>query len=161
MVIYIGRNKTKCLIDKEDFKKLNKKGNYFCNTEHGYIVIKNYLGFKDGKAKYKEVYLHRMIMSPPSKMQVDHINGNKLDNRRKNLRLCTAGDNSRNKAQFKGKYKGVYLNKKSNKWVAQITFNYKVMNLGTYKKIEDAALAYNKKAKELHGNFAFINKIKQ
>lgn len=159
MLIYVGKNKTECLIDEEDYEKLNKKGNFFCNTEQGYICVKNYISFKNGKAKYKQQYLHRMIMDAPTSLQVDHINGNKKDNRKENLRLCTNAGNSKNKKNFKGKYKGVYFDKKNSKWMAQITKDYHCFYIGSFLNENEAAIAYNDRAKELHGEFAYLNII--
>lgn len=159
MKILIGRNKTEGFIDKEDYVKYCSDKNYLCNTEHGYVIIKKYLGFIDGKSKYQESYLHRLITNAPKGLQVDHINGNRLDNRKINLRICSSSDNSKNRPKNKGNYKGVYLDKLRNKWIAQITKNYKCYHIGSFEKEIEAALAYNEKAKELHGEFAYLNKI--
>lgn len=111
----------------------------------------------DGKVKmYK---LHRFILgvTDPT-IHVDHINGDGLDNRRCNLRLCTASQNASNKKLSKGtsKYKGVYK-VKDFKYISYITINYKRINIGTFITEEDAARAYDTKAKELHKEFANLN----
>lgn len=96
------------------------------------------------------------------KDQVDHINNVKDDNRIVNLREATNAENSKNKkAQVGGssKYKGVCWYKSSSKWSAQIRVNYKKIHLGHYDNEEEAALAYNKAALELFGEFAKINEI--
>lgn len=130
-------------------------------TSHGYARLLRATGkrFPSGAYKYDSVYLHRHIMKPPKNMQVDHINGNKLDNRRANLRICNNADNNYNKGQRKGKYKGVHYSNNSNKWVAQITKNGKTKHLGLFVDQDDAALAYNEAARSLHGEFAYVNKI--
>ncbi len=109
------------------------------------------------------VTLHRMIMNPPVGMVVDHINGDKLDNRRINLRICTRTNNNQNSGCIKiktSKYKGVCWSKGKQKWIVQINSNGKYYFVGCYKNEIDAAVAYNEKAKELHGEFARLNTLK-
>ncbi len=93
---------------------------------------------------------------------VDHINGNKLDNRDTNLRECTAIQNCSNRGTGKNNtsgYKGVTWDKSRNKWKASIKVNYKLRNLGRFISKRDAARAYNAAALELHGLFAKLNII--
>ena len=100
-------------------------------------------------------------------MQVDHINGNTLDNRKENLRLCTNQQNAMHRGKTKNNksgYKGVrYMKKKkgminehSKPWQAQIYLNQKQIYLGCYKTPEEAARAYDKKAIELFGEYATL-----
>lgn len=159
MRIKTSRTEKLCLIDDEDAHLITKVNRCFSVSSHGYAQVVDYLGFVDGKYKYKKQYLHRLIMKAPSHLQVDHINGDRLDNRKENLRLCMNKSNARNKRQFKGKFKGVYFAKQQNKWTAQITFNRKCTYLGQYETPEEAALAYNKAARKLHGKYAFINVV--
>lgn len=154
MEISIGRKQTKILIDPEDY-------HLFVNhtatvTSHGYVALVFYHGKVDGRYKYTRNYLHRKIMKAPKNLQVDHINGNRLDNRKENLRLCTNGSNNRNKPAKSG-YKGVHFSKTSKQWVAQITKNYKTQHLGLFPTAITAAHAYNKAAKLLHGKYAHLN----
>jgi hypothetical protein len=90
---------------------------------------------------------------------VDHKNGNSLDNRKENLRLCTIQQNSFNRKPKNGKLKVFYLNKSSNKYSAQIGFNNKKIYLGQFKSKEEAAKAYNEAAIKYFGEFACLNKI--
>jgi hypothetical protein len=96
-------------------------------------------------------------MNFPDKYQVDHINLNKLDNRRDNLRMCTPAENLRNVGARNrhSNYKGVRFYK--NRWVAEIGINYQHVYLGRFKLEEEAAKAYDKAARELHGEFARTN----
>ena len=118
-----------------------------------------------GKYKNKNVYLHRFIMKlleGDSKIIVDHIDKNGLNNKKENLRLCTQAENLRNSEKRKSKkqtsiYKGVEWKKDRNKWRCRIKYNYKSIHLGTFEDEKEAALAYNKKAKELFGEFASLN----
>ena len=109
------------------------------------------------------IYMHRLITNNNNpKMHTDHINNNSLDNRIKNLRICT---NSQNQMNTKGKinntsgFKGVFSNKANKKWRAMIKINYKLKHLGYYIDPKDAARAYNEAAVKYHGEFANINKI--
>lgn len=100
-------------------------------------------------------------MNPPDGMVIDHINGDKLDNRRQNLRICTSADNAKNQKVQENKigktsrYKGVYWHKRANKWMARIGGMY----LGIYHSEIDAALVYNEASKKYHGEFGRINEI--
>lgn len=112
--------------------------------------------------KGKTTYLSRMIMKAPKDMFVDHINNNPLDNRRDNLRICTNAQNTYNVRKGKNNtsgYKGVVWAKWANKWRAYLKYNYKTIPLGYFSTKEEAALAYNEKAKELHGEFANLNMV--
>ena len=148
------------LIDDEDWDKIkdfawhiNKRGTNL------YVVSSK---FKNGKREnYK---LHRLLLSAPPGMQVDHIDGNSLNNHKSNLRLCTNQQNTCNsKKSFAGnpssQYKGVCFYKKHKKWKSQIMFNYKQINLGLFSTELEAAIAYNNAAVRLHGEFARINKL--
>lgn len=112
---------------------------------------------KDGK---KLVLMHREIMHAPDGVVVDHINHDSLDNRKANLRLCTHAQNIQNmktpRSNTSG-YKGVYLNKASRKWQAYIRKNGVFYHLGLFSTAEEAAHTYDKKARELFGEFANTN----
>src|SRR5260221_646315 len=108
-------------------------------------------------------YLHRLILGAPSSLQVDHINGDGLDNRRSNLRLATRSQNLANRGsehRKKGKtsrFKGVYFVKRDGNWGATIHVNRKTRALGQFAKEEDAAAAYDLAALEIWGSFAKTN----
>lgn len=106
------------------------------------------------------IYLHRFLTNCPKGKMVDHINHNPLDNRMCNLRICTNAENLRNKKSYKNsssKYKGVSWYKRGSKWAAQIRLNNKKKFLGYFTSEEEAARAYDKAAKEMHGEFAYLN----
>ncbi len=108
----------------------------------------------------KTVKMHRMIMDAPGHLLVDHIDHNGLNNAKSNLRLCTSAQNGQNMASIargRSMYKGVTWDKRSKKWVAKIQGNGKRTHIGTFKNDIDAARAYDKKASQLHGQFACLN----
>jgi hypothetical protein len=94
--------------------------------------------------------------------EVDHRDGNKLDNRKNNLRIGNRSQNSANKKLYctnTSGFKGVTYCKQNCKWRAQITVNYKNKNLGYFTDILDAARAYNTAAKSAFGEFARLNEV--
>ncbi len=106
--------------------------------------------------------MHRLLLCPPMEMQIDHVNGNKLDNRKSNLRTCTASENQHNQGlqiNNTSGYKGVIWIVSRDLWRAQIKINSKQIYLGYFKNPNDAARAYNGAAIKLHGEFACLNKI--
>ena len=114
----------------------------------------------------KNIPLSRLIINAPDGMYVDHINGDTLDNRKKNLRLCTKAENGFNRGANKNNksgYKGVSWVNKDKRWTAHInkTINgeYKQYHIGYFLTKEEAAEAYNEKAKELFGVYANFNNI--
>lgn len=111
--------------------------------------------------KQSIIYMHRAILGAPKGVEIDHINHNKIDNRRKNLRLCTRSQNMMN--MRKGKmskdgYKGVYIYRPNGKWVARITINGKYTHIGYFYTAKEAAIAYNDKAVGAFGEYACLNK---
>ncbi len=161
--ISLTKNKV-ALIDDEDYEQLVKYN--WCFTK-GYagraIVIPNsYNRVTCPKGKSRPVLMHRQIMNPPKGMEIDHRDGNGLNNQRSNLRLCTHSQNLKNQIIPKNNtsgYKGVRWNKPNKKWDSRIMLNGKSIHIGVFKNIQDAALAYNMKAKELFDEFAKINEI--
>lgn len=106
--------------------------------------------------------MQNYIMKPPKGFWVDHINRNRLDNRKENLRICTASQNGQNKEQDRGNsgYRGVsYKNdqKRNKAWRAYIKKNGKQIFIGHFTSPKEAAKAYDKKAKEIFGQFARLN----
>lgn len=140
----------KILLDTEDFTACNR---------YQWYVNKNGYAANDSKPRK---LMHRLVMGFP-KENIDHANGNKLDNRKSNLRLCNQSQNTSNASKRKTNksgYKGVSWNKRYTKWESYLTFNYKHIFLGYYDTKEKAAYAYNLKAKEVWGEYAKLNKLK-
>jgi hypothetical protein len=147
------------LIDDEDFDLVSQY--YCCYDPKGYALCKKYMGKVGKVSKWKVYRMHRLILGFPEGMSVDHINHDTLDNRKINLRICTHAQNMKNQTSQVGSsiYKGVCFNKEQKKWRAAITASGKRVYLGDFKTQEAAAIAYNKAAAELHGEFACLNKV--
>jgi len=111
----------------------------------------------------KTIYMHRVIMNvTDSQVLIDHWDGDSLNNQDENLRICTNTENLRNRGAQKNNtsgYKGVHWNKDNKNWVAQIQVNRKIIYLGSFANINDAAKAYNKAAEKYHGEFAQLNQV--
>lgn len=107
----------------------------------------------------KRMAMHEVIMARPAGMSIDHINGNGLDNRRCNLRVCTHAENSRNtrhRSDNTSGHKGVRFQKSSGNWVAEISAAGVRHYLGSYAEKSQAVAAYQAAAAEKHGNFARV-----
>ena len=147
------------LVDDADYEMVSKHS--WRLHKRGYVVC----GVSKS-GKQRTLRLHRVIMGVTDpKIEVDHINQDKLDNTRKNLRLCTRQNNSFNRGKYKknasSQYVGVHYRADIKRWAAAIMYNYKAIYIGVFKQEKDAALAYNKKAKELFGKFACLNQIEE
>ena len=106
--------------------------------------------------------MHRLVINAQKGTMVDHINRNRLDNRKENLRLCTMQENRRNSAKKKGSaspFKGVMRVTHRPAWRAFIKYDDKNHYLGYFKSEVEAAQAYNEAAKEHFGEFAVLNQI--
>jgi hypothetical protein len=129
------------IVDDEDFEWLNQwKWQY---DSHGYATRK--LWIIGGKGKTEKIYLHRLIMDNPTNKEVDHINRNKLDCRKSNLRLVTHSQNLLNRPANSNNtsgYKGVFFDKSRNKWKAMIKINYRSIFLGRFNTAKEASNAY-------------------
>jgi len=151
------------IIDDEDFDRLR---HYKYRFDGGYAVRTLPIKEKGYKTNYK--LHHDIVGKPPKGMHVDHINRNKLDNRKENLRIVTPSENVMNKTVRKdcvSGYKGVVLCKSRNsykQWRAHIqnTVTKKLECVGYFETLKEAVIAYNKRAEELRGKFAVLNEIR-
>lgn len=144
------------IVDDEDYEYLNQWKWMLRRDKNNLYVVRGVWV----NNKVEIILMHRLIMNCPKDMEIDHINHNGLDNRRYNLRICTHAQNCQNRKPYKNKlskHKGVTWRKDSKKWKAQIRFNGKQMSIGSYITESEAIRAYNKKAKELFGEFAYLN----
>ena len=137
------------LVDDEDYEYINQWK--WCYHSEGYA--KN-------NSLEKMRFMHREILHIQDKVDIDHINGNKLDNRKENLRVCSRSQNMANSKKHKNstsKYKGVSWSRSKKRWRVTIMKNRKAYFLGLFDNPVDAATAYDKKALELSGEFAKLN----
>ncbi len=146
------------LVDDVDFEFLSRF-NWIAARDHKkqawYAQANTYR--PDGKRT--TVSMHRLIMgNPPGKM-VDHRDGNTLDNRRQNLRMSSALENSRNmrRKSTTSQFKGVSWATKEGKWRAQIRIVGRSLHLGFFADQSEAARAYNDAAEKHFGEFARLN----
>lgn len=140
------------VVDAEDYERLAKYKWYLCQEGNIFYAIR-YKG-------RKQVRMHREIMNAPKGVMVDHIDRNGLYNRKRNLRLCSRRENSYNRrgnSRGSSQYKGVFWHNVCGKWMAGITYNGKFSYLGVYVSEKDAAKAYDEKAQELFGEYAYLN----
>jgi hypothetical protein len=159
IVNIIKRNgeKDKCYIDKEDLHYFQE--NAVITTTLSKQNKTKYCKVPIGDKKYK--FLHCLILGHKENHQIDHINGNGLDNRKSNLRFVTASQNMQNSKNRSKHGKGVQLRTYKNgaaKYRARIRKNGTLYNLGEYKTKIEAMKAYDKKAIELFGKDCMTNK---
>jgi len=147
------------IVDPDDYYRL---------SQHKWYAVRGGHSFYAGRGQWSKIQkkrlsimMHAVILRPGRGRVADHINHNGLDNRRANLRIATPAQNARNCRQNKNgkssKYRGVWHNKQNRKWRATIGYDYKRRQIGYFKKETDAAKAYDRAAKELHGEFASLN----
>lgn len=137
------------LVDDEDFELVSRSRWFVSGGRCGYVCR------WDGR---RNVALHRDLMTVPAPLVIDHINGDRLDNRRSNLRAATTAQNLRNRGPSKGRaLKGVHQRRPGSRWSATIMADGVKHWLGTYGSPEEAARAYDRRALEVHGKFAALN----
>lgn len=145
--LYNDKNKGvgEAIIDVEDFEKCKGRKWYLNN---GYAIT--------GRGPY----MQHLILG--KKAQIDHIDCNKLNNRKSNLRFCVTAENSRNCKVSKNNtsgYKGVSWSNSRKKWTADIMYNYKHIYLGEFPDKIEAAKAYNEAALKYHKEYARLNVV--
>jgi len=150
------------LVDDEDFEYLNQWKWHVRRNKNVFYAARDTI--RDKLGNHPKIHMHRLIMNTPDGMMVDHIDHNGLNNQKSNLRICTHGQNMCNtSSRGRSKYLGVsylILNRGNNSYEyirASIQLNGELFHLGLFTTEEDAAMAYDKKAKELFGEFANLN----
>ncbi len=144
------------IVDDKDYKFLSKY-KWYARIRHdkktAYAVRAIY-----SNGKQKILRMHCILLN---NIYVDHINGDGLDNRRKNLRIATHQQNmcncKRKKSSNSSKYRGVYFKKNKNRWSAQIGFKNEKIHIGYFSTEIEAGLAYDEVARKLHKDFAVTN----
>jgi HNH endonuclease len=154
------------LVDDEDFEMVSKFK--WSETEKGHRRTTYARGqvFKAGTSGMYTTSMHRFVLGLErgDGLIVDHINGNGLDNRKCNLRICTLGQNAQNvslRRNNKTGYTGVRFREERGVWVSEIRFNRKAEKLAYTRCKHLAALKYNKKAIEYFGEYAKINDVER
>ena len=147
------------IVDDEDYGWLSQWGWYLmANSEiEGYA---HYQPKKHGPFYYMHRLIAKLMYDIPEGYEVDHINGNSLDNRRANIRIVTPAQNNMNAKKRKGcssKYKGVSWKEPRQKWYAYHFMNGKQYHLGVFDSEIKAAKAYDEAAKKHYGKFARLN----
>lgn len=141
------------LVDDEDYEALAKRRWHACWMESSQTFYAHHSKLvKDGGGTLS---MHRAIVGAQAGQDVDHINGNGLDNRRENLRVCSRAQNLANRRSSRRRrsgLKGAY--KLGERWLASIKSNGKTRHLGVFDTPEEAHAAYCAAARELHGEFA-------
>lgn len=122
-------------------------------------IIDSATGYARTKVGNENISMHRLIMGleKGDQRHVDHRNGNKIDNRRDNLRLCNRSENAANtpgRSKFPERLKGVYWHERAKKWCAGIKFKGEYKYLGLFGTEADAHEAYRDAAEQIHGEFA-------
>ena len=142
------------LVDDDDFALVSAYPWHI--TSSGYVAGKVII---DGAQKL--VYLHRFLLNAPPGQVVDHINGDRLDNRQDNLRLVTRAQNQWNRKVQRNRsgYKGVSWHRRKRKFYARIQANGQRYNLGYFDTAEEAAQAYDDAARRLFGEYARLNGV--
>lgn len=147
--IYFANDKGFTKVDTADYKDL---------AQYRWVYMTR--GYAEATINGKRTLLHRYLMKPDGRKEVDHINNDRLDNRKSNLRLATRAENARNVSRGKSNtsgYKGVHHIKGLNSYRAVIWVDNKRIHLGYFKDIKDAAQAYNEAAEKYHGDYAKRN----
>lgn len=142
--------------DEEDTELLAQYT--WCILSAGYVVTND----RTVAGEYYTLPMHRRIMEVPCGVEVDHKNGDRLDNRKENLRVCTRTENQRNAGKQKNNrsgYKGVSLHKQCQRFQARIHIKGRGNSLGLFNTALEAAHAYNTAAKKLFGEFARLNDL--
>lgn len=152
-LIALSENKF-AIIDEDDYLLVKDFKWYLDKTSAGYRAR----GRQKKAPRCSPVLMHRLIMDATKGMTIDHRNGNGLDNRRENLRLCTVGQNNMNRRRLQNSntsgHRGVHWDKSRGRWIADISVNNKVVHLGRFEKLEDATLAYKCASIQHYGEFS-------
>jgi hypothetical protein len=142
------------IVDDDDYDRIVEFGSWhFMN-----------IGYAGSCARRQKTYLHRFIfgLNPGDKRVVDHIDGNKLNCQKSNMRVCEVKQNLANRGLNKNNtsgFKGVTFDKQKGKWCAKIQVNRKYMFCGYGETPAHAALKYNDFATKYFGEFAVLNNV--
>lgn len=142
------------LVDDEDYERVSR---YKWRLDVSGYAIRTLNVWVDGVEKQRWQPLQREIMGRKEGFVMDHKNGDRLDNRKENLRFCTSSQNNMNSRKKVGKYGFRGVGRDGNVWIAKIRVNRKITERRGFASAEDAARGYDEMARELHGDFAVLN----
>jgi len=152
-LIPLNKNKY-AIIDDEDYETLSRYSWSVICTKKGKEYAVRWI---PGSIKF----MHREILNAPTNRIVDHKDGNGLNNQKGNIRICTYSQNNasaRKRTGCASIYKGVEWSRSKRKWRSRIGVSKgRKVHIGYFSNERDAAIAYDKKAKEVYGEFAYIN----
>jgi hypothetical protein len=137
------------IVDPEDYARLNKYKWYAAGKEAKFYAAR--------WAGRKKVFMHREVIFVPAGMVGDHINHNRLDNRKANLRPATIAQNAHNKPRSSAKFRGLSRDKRRGKWRVRVSCNGRRISIGSFDDETAAARAYDEAVKKYHGRFAVPN----
>jgi hypothetical protein len=149
-------NSETIFVDDENYDRLSRYRWSVLKTKWGRYAFRRVQ--QNNIIKY--FYMHRELTDAPPFKQVDHIDGNGLNNQRKNLRLCTNQENARNsclRSNSTSGFKGVSWARHARAWRASLMVGGKINHIGYFKNKESAARAYDRKAGEIFKEFARPN----
>lgn len=156
----IVRKRGIILYDKVDHKIVSKHKWYIGRKKTGYTWVYTFVSDPSVFNGVRQLKLGTLLLKPKEGFLVDHINGNPLDCRRKNIRIVTYLQNAQNKARganAKSKYKGIGWDKANKKWRVEITCDKKRINIGRFESELFAAYMYNVSATKFFGEYARLN----
>lgn len=142
------------LASDEDFNEVSSFKWHAVQTKGTWYARRSIKGEKANRPK--KVYLHRQLLKASPGDQVDHANGNGLDNRRENIRIASSAQNMQNRPVQRNNVsglKGVHYRKDRGTYRARIVVDGREINLGTYKSPQDASRAYEKASAQYFGQF--------
>lgn len=150
-----------CLVDDDDYSGLSQFS--WRLSPWGYVVRTVNGVQEDGvRSSGTTIHIHRQILKASLESEIDHINRDKLDNRKANLRFCDKSQNVWNSGPRKTSHtgvKGVGWHKRIKKYHARINTSEGCVHIGYFKTIEEAHAAYTKKVVELRGDYAFVQSL--
>lgn len=138
------------LVDDADYEQLAKRKWHL--SSNGYVITTMHF-YEDGKRMTRQPSMHRILMEAKPGQEIDHINRDKLDNRRSNLRFCSRVENLLNtkvRVDNRSGYKGVRWKTDKKMWLAEIGYSGKTLFLGHFAEIESAIQARQVAEKRYH-----------
>jgi len=159
-IIELSNTELKVLVDDEDFDRLSQYkwwGHNKTSKKEKERGIKDRI-YAECKTKGKHYRMHRLILDCPKGLEIDHIDGNRLNNQKSNLRIVTHQQNLFNQRMtYKDKFKGISFHSRDKIYEARIRYNDHLYYLGRYTDPRAAALAYDFAAVYYFGEYACLN----